>query len=347
MTYLRGSSELSDSTIRTSELSSNGNSNRLNVQQQLRIATRSEPSVFTSMSSSTYYASDSEVAQGSPGRTRFILATDFGTTFSSVAFTKIQGGAIGEITSIVNWPHDPTIHGMKSLQVPTESWYPVKIYEDLASNHDNNILDEDEPHELIYDDEDEGYLWFSETKDELASQDVNMRDADQDELIRPAPVWGYGIQEKQLSPEKDITHFVPISMSKLFLDNSQNTEELRDGLVQSLKLLKLNRAINKEEDVITDYLTQLFKHAKEQLSSLYNLDDSCTVEHVLCVPNTWSPRALRIMQECIQTATRVSALGSLNNLFIVSEPEAAATFVLERTDLINVRCIQFNWSNKC
>lgn len=62
---------------------------------------------------------------------RFIVAVDFGTTFSSVSFVAIesqeQPQLIGgrRIRSIKNYPDDQSTNGGQAREVPTEMWYPT------------------------------------------------------------------------------------------------------------------------------------------------------------------------------------------------------------------------------
>ncbi|KAH8816829.1 Hsp70 family protein-like protein [Xylogone sp. PMI_703] len=324
--YVRESSQTSDSTLRQeSEALPDPRKRTTRISRQAKLPKSKK--------------SNDEHAQ-----TRFIVATDFGTTFSSVAFTKIQGDKASEIMSIVNWPHDPTISGVKSLQVPSESWYYAGDYndayeEDSMDTESSDVSDAYAPLHFLYDDDDDDDgLGFSLPNNQTTRGTEEPGDPSQQggiPLSQESSIWGYGIQTRQLSPANERAEFVPISMSKLLLDKSEHTQSFRHGLLMPLKRLKQAGIIRKDEDVISSYLSHLFRHTKEQLTSLYGLNDSCIVEHVLCVPNAWSPEALRIMQECIQAAIQASELGSMDNLFIVSEPEAAAMFVLERTQLVN------------
>lgn len=57
-----------------------------------------------------------------------IVAIDFGTTFSSVAFAMHEEGRRPMIKMIANYPDDARARqGRPTLEVPTQSWYPVGI----------------------------------------------------------------------------------------------------------------------------------------------------------------------------------------------------------------------------
>lgn len=147
-------------------------------------------------------------------------------------------------------------------------------------------------------------------------------------------VWGFGI-ERETAADMDYSKFNRITRSKLLLDSSEHTTQVREELRPVLNRLMRLRIIGKSEDVIADYLTSFLQHAKKELISkgVVNTD---LVEHVLTVPIVWSPKALRTMQRAMETAIRESKLGSISNLFLVSEPEAAAAFVLSKTNKVNV-----------
>jgi hypothetical protein len=274
--------------------------------------------------------------------TTFIVATDFGTTFSSVAFAKIQRGKLLRKDIVVNFPEDPMPNGKRSLEVPTESWYY-----DVDSSRD--VLDEDtemvdrEPVADIFDDGQPtqpvggGYDGRPNKNGNLAVESLEFMETDSAKSI----CWGYAIQTKLTSPDVDHSRFKRISRFKLLLDRSENTQNVRDTLRGPLGELKLRGLIERDEDVITDYLTLLFQHTRDQLTTHHELTDSCSIEHVLCVPNIWTSKACRIMQASMETAIRRSGLGSLESLFIISEPEAAATYILDNSDEVNVRLKDF------
>jgi molecular chaperone DnaK (HSP70) len=141
--------------------------------------------------------------------------------------------------------------------------------------------------------------------------------------------WGYGIQ-KEIKRDMDPQKFNRIAKSKLLLDQSEHTEETRDSLAPILKRLK-RKGINKikeNEDVIAHYLTELFKHTKKRLQISREYVEGEPIEHVLCVPASWSQDACRKMQKAMNIATKNAQFGNADDLFLVSEPEASAAFVI-------------------
>jgi hypothetical protein len=77
-------------------------------------------------------------------------------------------------------------------------------------------------------------------------------------------------------------------------------------------------------------------HAKIQLRREHGISEAAPIEHVLTVPAIWSAEACRKMQKAMATAIKQANFGTVENLFLVSEPEAAATYVLSQYNAVNV-----------
>ncbi|KAF7903994.1 hypothetical protein EAF00_001328 [Botryotinia globosa] len=248
---------------------------------------------------------------------RLIISTDFGTTFSCVAFASSKK----DIGIVRGYATDPmSIQKKPRFDVPTESWYPTKAkLEELTIERNADI---DEPM-LRFDDEDD-------------SDDDDFNDAQGQSGLKPNFMyWGYEVQDKLSEPDLDKKQYNCITRSKLLLDTSCETEKIREELKPVLKTLKARKYIKANEDVIAQYLEQLFSHAKRYLKDTRRLKDTTVVEHVLCVPVIWSPSACRKMQNAMEIAIQKTELGSTHNLFLVSEPEAAAAYVLEYSKSIS------------
>jgi hypothetical protein len=293
----------------------------------------------------TYLADAMEIDTQVPGqpssatakKSTLIVATDFGTTFSSVAFAMREEGRRPRIKMIAHYPDDPrSLQGRPSLEVPTESWYPGAVQPAELGNPMDTGID-------INDEEDIDLYGVSDQEEELGGyqlDDVSLKgpgDVDN----RPANnasrdfFWGYGIQ-KLTTPDMDRKQFDRIARSKLLLDTGAYTQQVRNELRPVINRLRRRRIIDQEVDVIAHYLTQLFKHAREQIQDALELPDSTPVEHVLCVPIVWSSQALRKMQLAMERAIQNSNFGKMESLFLVSEPEAAAAYVLGQSDEVNV-----------
>ncbi len=269
---------------------------------------------------------------------RFIVAIDFGTTFSSVSFLALPRDTglndelnthiyIDEIQSVVNYPHEPRFgHLPRRKEVPTEIWYPKKMYLDLA------LLDARSPPSdiiILDDSEDE-----QTPRDQEADEDPDMdMDEDADDEENKKTFWGYEVQDQLQFPDTNRNQNRRMARFKLLLDESDLTRKVRLDLEPNLRELRRKKIIREKEDVIADYLKFLFSHAKNELAKSHDFSDACPVEFVLCVPPIWTPKASRIMQKNMERAIRESGFGSVqndsvDNLFIVSEPEAAAAYML-------------------
>lgn len=260
-----------------------------------------------------------------------IVATDFGTTFSAVAFARREEHA--RVHIVVNYPHDPMdLCGRPTREVPSQIWYPNSL-EKLK--HKRNFPQEgadamgfDDIFAAFDDKEKSSWLQGSEID--------GTGEAETSKNVQPKFFWGYGVQNL-VAPDMDRNQFSPLSRFKLLLDESENTQQIRDELRPILDELKSRGIIERDEDVIADYLTQLFLHTKDQLKIHHGVTDATLIEHVLCVPVIWRSQALRKMQYAMEKAVRQSGFGTTEALFLVSEPEAAATYTVDRGLKVNVR----------
>jgi len=202
--------------------------------------------------------------------------------------------------------------------VPTELWYNLEA---PKKGKPPASYTSDEPLNSTADDEND-----SEMDGEFTDDD----DREYDRLF-----WGFGVQKhfRKMDIPKDGT--TRLTRFKLLLEEkSSEIDDVRNEILPILKKLKKNEiAVRGLADLIRDYLEQLFMHAKSELQAMKLLRDNTTIELVLCVPAVWPSKACRTMQAAILEALQLSGLGSwtnnsLDNLFIVSEPEAAAACVL-------------------
>jgi hypothetical protein len=272
----------------------------------------------------------------------FTVAIDFGTTFSSVSFIALDSAEPkkwihpNQICSIEQYPHAPSFYYEQRKEVPTESWYPriapprdeepVDMFPELTPN---NSSDDDSDGDLHGTPQEPNHidnppnLMDVEDEEEQEAEDENSREY----------FWGYAVQKHLQYPDTNRAQSRRIARSKLLLDKSAQTEIIRAQLRPSLEQLKRLKLIREESDVIADFLEHLFRHTKVQLTRSYGFHDACSIEFVLCVPAIWTQSACRTMQKAMATAISKSGFGnvdsgSVDNLFIVSEPEAAAACVL-------------------
>ncbi|KAH8685484.1 hypothetical protein BGZ60DRAFT_365995 [Tricladium varicosporioides] len=255
-----------------------------------------------------------------------IIAVDFGTTFSSVAYATVSTDTprdaldIKCISSypdnrhITNSTYDPE---SSREDVPTELWYNLNARKNgktTASHTSGELCDS-------------GADYSNDS--EMDGEFTDDEDREYDRLF-----WGFGVQKhlRKMDIPKDGT--TRLTRFKLMLDEgSSETNDVRNEILPILKKLKKKEVVREVADLIRDYLEQLFIHTKAELQGLKLLRNNTSIELVLCVPAVWPAKACRIMQTAMFEAVQLSGLGSwmnnrLDNLFIVSEPEAAAACVL-------------------
>ena len=275
-----------------------------------------------------------------------IVAFDFGTTFSSVAYARVSERmprdtlGITNVKCITRYPDDRAPPGVTFAwepreDVPTELWYNLppppkqrKSGHQTLQGSGEESMNEDS---TLSDASSEFSCSYPEDAENLENEQLNSGE----DCGRSASLfWGFGVQKqlKNIDIPKDGTR--RLTRFKLMLhENSKETEDIRAGLSVILKNLKKSKMVKQDTDVVSDYLEQLFKHTKAELRRLNEYSDSTPVEFVLCVPAVWPSKACRFMQAAMSAAAKRSEFGylvngSLDNLFIISEPEAAAACVL-------------------
>lgn len=299
---------------------------------------------------------DHELYQDAAPAKHFTVAIDFGTTFSSVSFIALGSAETkkhihpNQIFSVEQYPNAPSMYYEQRKEVPTESWYPRVL--PRRDVHDNEPLNNSPMSTLIaswaYDSDHDQHA-MPEEPSQIASQTYppELDETDEaDDEDSTEYFWGYAVQKQLQYPDNNRAKTRRIARSKLLLDESPRTETIRSQLRPSLDCLKRLKIIGKDTaviDVIADFLEQLFRHSKAQLIRSHGFHDACSIEFVLCVPAIWTQQACRKMQTAMAQAISRSGFGradngSVDNLFIVSEPEAAAACVLaDSTQGVKVR----------
>lgn len=117
----------------------------------------------------------------------------------------------------------------------------------------------------------------------------------------------------------------------------EDTANDDDELCTLLQKLKRSEHIESEVDVITHFLTQLMRHVKRQLTVVHEISCSAPIRYVFSVPVTWKPIALLEMQNAMKIAIKTAGLGTMDDLFLVTEPEAAMNYSIQKTEDIKVR----------
>ncbi len=270
-----------------------------------------------------------------PRLPKFIIAIDFGTTFSSVAFVRLepdtQARLIGSesIRCIDNFPDMPPGVSADVLishqTVPTELMcYTQKNKASSEDPSDSDLSD----HESCCSLDEEWASSSPDDSDQEEEKDITFPKAGKDRVRNS--IWGWGVHSRLVKPQNIPQELKHLKNFKLQLDESTNTRDLRSKSAQDLKMLKPAKVV----DIIAEYLGHLFKHTKARLTAVHGLREDSPVEFVLCVPTSWTDRACRVMQDALTTAIMTSRLakleqGMIKDLFIVAESEAAAAYALE------------------
>ena len=155
--------------------------------------------------------------------------------------------------------------------------------------------------------------------------------------------WGFDVQ-RHLShlnlPREDAQ---PLTKFKLNLVLGEETDEVRAELRPILMSLKRKGIIDRDADIYRHFLGHLLRHTKEQLQQSNQLHQHTVLQFVLCMPAKWPGNACQVMQTALEEAVSDvglsgNATNDVCNLFLVSEPEAAAECILaEASSEIYVR----------
>ncbi|KAK6189536.1 hypothetical protein LQW54_013168 [Pestalotiopsis sp. IQ-011] len=227
------------------------------------------------------------------------MAIDFGTTFSAISYVALEPGESPDlvlshrIQSIRNYPDDMNENSgdpMKS-EVPTEVIYPMDRAFRKRTQSTSNMSTQMGGLARL----DEGQVAQDQHGpsvqiDEMEEEDILMLDEDANSFK-----WGYAVHQ-----------------ALKYRDSYSNANQL--GLTRFKLLL--------HEDARTEAFQGLYA--------------GYTKEIVLCIPAIWKQKACRNMQTALASALLAAGYEdiaieshSIENLFVVSEPEAAAAFVLE------------------
>lgn len=287
-------------------------------------------------------------------RRRFIIGIDYGTTFTSVSYHASREDDPeslvfpNQIGIIRRWPCD-SMKGV-NMQVPTESWYSsVPQARALAKGQFENSDSE----------------WESENADgpevaPKAQNSVRPTDSTLDHEASLEFLWGYQVPYQRFREYSTRNLDRHIERAKLMLVSSKHTVKDRQRLRPQLNRLinaGIIRKFSKREepdardaqDIIADFLVPVLRHTHEQLVKFEDFhSNNCSVSFALTVPTIWSSKSSRVLQYALDDAIRVTGFGTLghgsvDNLFVVSEPEAAAAYLLgnSRDMLVGISRAQF------
>lgn len=168
------------------------------------------------------------------------LSLDFGTTRTSVAASK---PGLDEIILIQNFPDDPSLDCYGN-PIPSES-----CYRKLRPGQTNRRR---------------------ETGARLRK--TASRDSANDD-----PLHGFQVQNflrRSKGRRSSYETVIPVRHMKLLLYKNKHGEALKEELRETLRQLKDHGFIEKDEDVICNYLTSIFGHCKSELQRIGWLKDN-------------------------------------------------------------------------
>ncbi|KAH6723782.1 hypothetical protein BKA61DRAFT_626706 [Leptodontidium sp. MPI-SDFR-AT-0119] len=274
------------------------------------------------------------------GVKQFVIGLDYGTTFTSISYYSYPESEDNpralpsDVKSIINWPGDG-MSGMRR-QIPTESWYSA-VPKIRVSPPDQFELGES-------DDEDDDMGIGSAAKHGTLGRHPSSDGFEQDGDESEKYLWGYEVPYQRYRANTDRAETRRIERPKLMLVHDSHTKDDRERLRPKLEHLIERGLIRKYgkrriptsrdvQDAISDFLVEVFLHTKKQLIENEGLTEASKVSFVLAVPVIWSPTSSRILQYAVEAAIRTTGFGTLghgsvDNLFIITEPEAAATYLL-------------------
>ncbi|KAI9693060.1 MAG: hypothetical protein M1822_005055 [Bathelium mastoideum] len=295
---------------------------------------------------------------------KFIVAIDFGTTYSTVSYVKVEPGTdlsdlgLNDIRCIDTYEdaagsRDARMNARYD-NVPTELLYFSPSYSDSEASDSDSA-----PGENVFE------QVFGSPTDSPPPRPgwrghKRTRRVRQQTWTRQGRVeWGYRVHYLQKHPHEirsknghEIVRLIKLSLGNEQADEADELDEankqgsgsgivpakrliaVQQDLLEQVSRLRDRKAIRGLNDILFDYLVRLLCHAKKILSRNEGLTSDTQIDYVLCVPVSWSPHASQTMHNAMARAVCTSGLGTLladtiiANLFIVSEPEAAAQFVL-------------------
>ncbi|CZT52886.1 uncharacterized protein RSE6_14288 [Rhynchosporium secalis] len=277
---------------------------------------------------------------------KFVVGLDYGTTFSSVAYVihaiddKTPELTAKDVKNIINWPQDRN-SGARA-QVPTEILYSgIPISRESRESEES----ESENEEPIARNGNHSGVGRRSGRGEVVQRAPDPRDGASPTLSHkktPAHIWGYEAYHQKYAGDMQYSQMGHVQRAKLTLVNTKHTLDDRKKVLLQLEDLIQKGAIRKHsntdnvvlsdvQDVITDFLVYVLVHTKQELIEREEFTDDCQISFALSVPTIWSPQSSRILQTCMQEAINMANFGSLAQLFIVSEPEAAATFLIGKS----------------
>ncbi|KAI3189013.1 hypothetical protein CBS147311_10009 [Penicillium roqueforti] len=227
----------------------------------------------------------------------FLVGIDFGTTMTSVSYYKFKLGkrpttgiSKNAIKSVIAWPNPASSHNRG--EVPSESLY---LGDDFYWGYGAQLKAQEVlPNEAL---------------------DASNKPIKFSKLLLADLLSGHNHQGNRGS-----------STNGSYTDSQTNkAAPPYEDLEETLKAL--GKDVN---DVIRDYLVEVFRHTKKHLGQFESFKDTSKVELALSVPAGWPLKASWSLQEILKQSVEAVGFGQGFDLFLVNEPEAASAFALDQ-----------------
>ncbi|KAE8441601.1 hypothetical protein EG329_004650 [Mollisiaceae sp. DMI_Dod_QoI] len=286
-------------------------------------------------------------------RRQFIVGIDYGTTTGSVSFLDSSKGDadtvvyLPDIGNISNWPEDPTHTGF-NLQVPTETWYSSipKIRDPATGRFEPDpLMDNSGSSSEDNSDSESSQPRVTPAHHTLLPESRLTGSSGADDDDSPDFLWGFQCPYQRYTAHTTRSVERHVERPKLMLVNTEHTKADRERLRPLLGHLIDSKIIRKHgkpgspvsyldlQDVITDFFVVLLQHTRQELIERENYTDDCQVRFALTIPVVYSNKSSRVVQWALEEAIRITGFGTLterniDNLFLPTEPRAAAAFLL-------------------
>jgi hypothetical protein len=315
------------------------------------VETRGLPTEDATSSSDTQVTEPITSESTATPRSTTIIAVDLGTTYSSVSYARIKSSThrqtfrIDEIRCISTYPNgyggSDARDNARIENVPTQLMYLTQKSQPAAMSESSDI--EKSSDEL---------RCLGSTIREVTTKRKRCKTFTRKSYIRTSHHvknwtraagvsirWGFQVQEMQKN-RGDLALYQTqetVKLIKLTLgsNHAELLNERRAVLNEQVARLQAPGCVYSRDHLFEDYLTRLLHHAKRTLRRQSYLMEDTDMEFVLCVPVSWSESDCRVMHNAMVKAIDhcnfgTSTSADFRDLFIVSEPEAAAQFVLAK-----------------
>lgn len=133
-------------------------------------------------------------------------------------------------------------------------------------------------------------------------------------------ITGWTVPFKQRLPTEKET-YIHLQNIKLLLDGRDRQRLPKETLLKSLR--KTGYTL---QDVLSKYLRYLLDHTKSQLTKNHGYSAASSVQLIATVPAIWDGHADDIVVNCLESVAQDLEFGHWKDVFLVSEPDAAATY---------------------